>query len=304
MSVWEKRHRLFIEGIMPQRALLRFKRAGIAVYNAKKPQKNQLVFSVKEKDVEKVFAIYPKVCYNGSGKSAYVVSDLGGIGLAKPIEWAKRRIGFLLGAMLFCVGTLYVDSYVFGVELKGTHVYRREVEMLLEEYGVKPFSRYKGGNEDVVCARLLSLDGVEFCSVKKSGLRVVVEMRLSPFAKRNEEKGDMKAKHTGTLLTLTALKGTALKRVGDSVQVGEPLVGGYFLTESGEGKQVIPIARASIACTYEAELSAYSEEEAFAQAYLNAGLADSDTLTEKHVEVRGGVFYVKLAYTAIESINL
>ena len=38
--------RFVIEGIMPERALLRLKRAGIAVYHVKKRQKNQILLKL------------------------------------------------------------------------------------------------------------------------------------------------------------------------------------------------------------------------------------------------------------------
>ena len=53
------RDKILIEGLMPERALLRLRRVGIGVYNAKKIEKNQILFSVNKKDTEKVFAIYP-----------------------------------------------------------------------------------------------------------------------------------------------------------------------------------------------------------------------------------------------------
>ena len=56
MGFFSFRERLAIEGIMPERALLRLKRAGIDVFDVKKPQKNQILLSVKAKDCEKVFA--------------------------------------------------------------------------------------------------------------------------------------------------------------------------------------------------------------------------------------------------------
>ena len=58
------RERMIIEGLMPERALLRLRRAQIPIYNLKKIKKNQILFTVKRKDVEKVFAIYPNLCYN------------------------------------------------------------------------------------------------------------------------------------------------------------------------------------------------------------------------------------------------
>ena len=56
--------RLKIQGNMPERALLRLRRAEIPLYEVKKSQKNAILVSVKRKDVQKVFAIYPNLCYN------------------------------------------------------------------------------------------------------------------------------------------------------------------------------------------------------------------------------------------------
>ena len=67
---------------------------------------------------------------------------------------------------------------------------------------------------------------------------------------------------------------------------------------------VEPIARASIACVYEAEIEAESAESAFASAYLALSLSDCDTVTAKTVEKRNGVFFLRIEYTAIEKINL
>ena len=71
------RQRLLIEGIMPERALLRLRREKIAVYNVKKRGKTQILLSVKRKDTQKVFAIYPNVCYNDNAYSPYSVKKLG-----------------------------------------------------------------------------------------------------------------------------------------------------------------------------------------------------------------------------------
>ena len=56
--------RIMIEGMMPYRALNRLKREGISLKNIKKSKKNQILITVDAKDVEKVFAIYPNMCYN------------------------------------------------------------------------------------------------------------------------------------------------------------------------------------------------------------------------------------------------
>lgn len=297
------KERLQIEGIMPERALLRLKRAGIAVYNVKKTQKNQILLSVKKKDCEKVFAIFQSVWYNISVSSPYTVQKRGGVGVAKYLKRAKNRVGLFLGALLFCASTLFLDGFTFGVELVGSDIYAREVHAALEENGFKPFTRYRSGNEDLVCARLLAIDDVEFCSVRKSGGRVVVEVRLSPFAGGKMQAGNMLAGRTGTLLSMTVLKGTPLVKAGENVEAGTPLVGGYLQTESGKFTEVAPIARASIACTYEADIAAEDEQSAFAQAYLELALSQKDELTDCAITENGETFHVKLEYTVIQTVN-
>ena len=74
------KQRVLIEGLMPERALLRLRRANIDVYDLKKLQKNQILFTVKKKDIEKVFAIYPDVCYNVSVYTPYKAKRMGAEG--------------------------------------------------------------------------------------------------------------------------------------------------------------------------------------------------------------------------------
>ena len=229
------RHQFCVEGIMPERALLRLQRAGINVYRAKKIKKNQILFSVSAKDSEKVFAIYPNVCYNISAYSPFTVRKIGAEGLAKYAEILKKRIGLLLGGLLFVAALAYADGFIFGVEFVGTPIYQREVYAILEESGVKPFRLYKQKAEDIICSKILALDGVEYCSVQKKGLWARVELRFSPFKQQTIEKESMQAKHTGKLLSLAVLKGTAVKKVGEEIAVGDVLVENHFHVE-GEGQ--------------------------------------------------------------------
>ena len=301
------KERLAIEGVMPERALLRLRRAGIDVFNVKKTEKNKILLSVKKKDSEKVFAIYPNVCYNRNGYSPYAVKSLGFVGVGKWFAFAKKRVGVVLGVLLFCAATVFADGFVFGVEFVGSSVYAREAYSALEEGGIKPFARYRKGKEDWICAKLLTLDDVEFCSVKKSGYRVRVEMRLASQSERDSQNGKMLAKHTGKIVAMTVLRGTALKQIGEDIRAGEALVGDWFSTETGEQVRVQLIARVRIACAYEETLQADSAEAAFAAAYLALNLQDGATITEKSVREKAeekGSFHVKIIYTVTESMNL
>ncbi|MBQ8658799.1 MAG: sporulation protein YqfD [Clostridia bacterium] len=299
------RDKLLVTGILPERALLRLKREGVGVYNAKKIRKNALLFSVKKKDTEKVFAIYPKVCYNEEGENGYRVSRVGAERTGKLLDFFKKRWGIAVGIGVFFALTGFLGSFVLRVEITGTNIYEREILCALEKNGVKTFSRYDDKNIDMICSEILSLDGVGFCSVKKSGNCVKVEVRMNPFAEPKTQKGQLVASRSGTILSLAVLRGTPLKKVGDTVRAGEAVVGDYILvTKEGEERVgVVPIAKVKLACVYEEEINAQTEQEAFAKAYLALGLSDKGEITGKSFVQNGDSFHVKLCYTEIQTIN-
>ncbi len=293
-----------INGIMPERALLRLKRAGIPLYNAQRVAKTQIRLRVRRKDLSKIAAIYPREG-DIEKRGAYTFSTIEGVGFAKIVDFCKKRVGFLLGIMAFCILTLAADSFVFGIEFVGTDVYAREVVQALNENGVRLFAPYKKGKEDMITAKLLTLDYVDFCSVAKRGGKIRVEMRTSPFTAPLLSTGEMQAKHTGEILSITALRGTALKKAGESVCVGETLVADYFSLE-GEGQvRVEPIARVKIACVYEGlHSTADSMQQAFAEAYLALQLTEKDEIVQTDITQIDDVFHVKINYVVIESMNL
>ena len=300
MSLFNSVHRkLIIEGIMPERALLRLKRAGIPLYSVKKTDKTHLSLRIQKKDLEKVFLIFPQT--HGDDFSPYKITDCGGVGTLGRIEKLFGRVGLLLGVLLFALTTLYADRFVFKVEYVGTDVYARETRIALEKAGIKTFAPYTSGKEDWVCSQILALDGVEYCSIKKSGTRLIVETRLSPFASEYAQTGKMYSEYTGELIALTVLRGTPLVKVGDKVEQGQAIVDDCFSLEGGGQVRVEIIARARFSCVWEREIHAETAEEAFASAYLEIG-ADTE-ITEKIIEEKNGAFHVKLVYTATQSMN-
>ena len=164
--------------------------------------------------------------------------------------------------------------------------------------------RYPKGKEDWDCAQLLAISDVEYCSIKKSGARVQVEIRLSPFAIENVSKESMVAKHTGILRSISVLKGTLLVEKGAKISEGDLLVGNYFTTEAGGQVCVEPIARACIACTYEGIIHAATEEEAFARAYLSVSSAYTRLYASAIEKTGENAFCVRLEYEAVQTLNM
>ena len=297
LCFWQERFAL--DGNMPERALLRLRREKIPLYRVQKTANDRILFSVRRQDRERVLTLYPQ-----TGGHAYRVRHVATEGVGKYLSTARKRIGLVLGSVL-CVALVMVSqSLVLAVDFVGSECYKRDALQVLDEVGIRKFSPYKKGQEDMVCAKLLALDGVEFCALKKTGNRLAVEIRLSPFPTIKTEKGNMQAKHEGVVQAMTVLRGTPLKKVGDSVRKGETLVGDYFTTEDGGQVRVEIIARVCIACVWDGEIEAESEEEAFAKAYLALGLTDLDTLQETKIENNGKTYRVQMTYQAIETINL
>ncbi len=294
---------LKVEGILPERALLHLKRAGISLYHARKIEKTAILFRVKKKDMEKVFAIYPKVCYNTNISGLYKVSVVRGVGLQKVVDFFQKRAGIVLGLLIFCALTLAADNLVLGVEFVGSSVYKRETLQTLRENGIEKFAFYPDGKEPMVTAKILTLHGVEFCSVKKVGHWVRVETHIDPFTVQTLQKDSLKAARTGEIRSCTVLRGTALKKVGDSVVAGESLVGNYFLKEDGTQIFVEPIARVQMICRFAETFLVEDEEVAFAQAYLSVDLSEKDEILEKKITRTEEGFLVEISYLVTQTVN-
>ncbi len=295
--------RLEIEGVMPERALLRLKRAGIPLYDIRKTQKNRLLFTVKRKDSEKVFAIYPRMCYNRERTTAYEIVGIQPIGWAKIVGFCRKRAGLVLGALLFCASLTYASGLTLGVDFVGSTAYTRETLALLEEEGISLYKPYAAGREDILASRLLSLPFVEYASVKKVGTRIRVEIRLSPFQETAIKKGDMFSRYAGTLVNMTVLRGTPLKKAGEEIAIGEPLVGGWLEKQDGGQVPVEPIARVQIACAYEG-VHAGDEVQAFAEAYLALSLSERDEIADCTLTPIEGGYEVKIKYLVVQTVNL
>ena len=105
--------RVLIEGMMPYRALNRLRREGICLKNVQKAQKNQIICTVDRKDIEKIFASYPNVCYNSDKYAPYTARILPPTGRRKGWDLLKKRAGLWLGGVLFLALAGVFVSYPF-----------------------------------------------------------------------------------------------------------------------------------------------------------------------------------------------
>ena len=176
--------RVLIEGMMPYRALNRLRREGICLKNVQKAQKNQIICTVDRKDIEKIFAIYPNVCYNSDKYAPYTARILPPTGSKKAWDLLKKRAGLWLGGVLFLALTALSDTLVLGIRVSGATAYETAVVEILQKYGIEQYKPYTTKQIDLISADILRLDGVGFCSVKKVGSTLVVEVQTAPFQER------------------------------------------------------------------------------------------------------------------------
>lgn len=291
-----------VEGIMPERALDRLQRAGIPVFKAKKIKKMQILFHISKKDMEKAFAIYPNMCYNNIRGSVYTFTRVGALDARAKNIFKSRLLGVALGICCFLVVVLGSTKLILKVEVVGSTIYKRETVSILHEYGIGVFNVYNGEREEEIEAKILSLDGVEFCSVKKLGNTLRIEIRQQPLPHVKREEGDLIAPRNCRLESAVALGGTLLKKPNEELREGESIVGGFFLNSDGTSQTPTHVvAKAKLFCvekfSAETEEGAKSEAILYAQSYFGE-------INSISVEETDGVFIATVEFSIVIKKNM
>ena len=288
--------RIRIVGWLPERALTRLNRVGIALYSVKRKSKEEVWVSVDEKDAERVLALYPKT----DGYTSFWAERLPAAGLRKRINEWKPRAGLALGLALFLAVTLFADGRVLAVKIDGETPYQKEIADVLEECGVSLFRRFPERNADLITSRILALDGVAFSSVKKVGATLLVEVRHGSFVSEAAARNALVATADGVVEEVFALRGALAVAVGQEVKRGETLVS----AETVAGQTLCPVAYARLSCVFEETLQADTKEGALAQALLRIG-AEEETVRVQGIQIEEteNGFRARIAYALALAVN-
>ncbi len=248
-----------VEGLSAYRAVNRLLREGISIVSAKKTAQNSLKIVVSANERKKTFAILQGSCYN--------IKKSCPLGLMRAVESARRAVGLLLGAALALACVLFVQSRVLKIEVTGSGAYLEpQIRAVLSGQGVGYFSAMPQPNE--VIPEILSLPRVHFCSVKGEGGILTVNVEVG------DERETLRAEPllspaAGQVEELIVLRGTPLVSVGDSVEIGQELVGAYALHgEKQEDCIVVALVKVAFPVSREYMLD---EEGARLQALLDFG---------------------------------
>jgi hypothetical protein len=268
-------------------ALQRLNRAKIAVFCCKK-QGAYFTFCTKDKDVEKVFAIFKNPCYNVTivkhSKKFYYFSKL------------KQRAGITCGTILFCALVALSNAFVLKISITGSGSYLSdEIRGILYSEGVREYAPYKTFDSSIVCGKILALPNVTFCNIKKRGSVLCVDIEVEKESASYAKKTSLVSDVDGKVCSIVVLCGTACVDVGDEVLCGSKLI-------DGSGGLAVGYAKVEYSgvCEYFADCES---EENLKNAYAVLLLEDGEIVSRTYSveKAEKGVKYT-LYYTAIKKL--
>lgn len=280
--------------------LKKLSRADIAIYRLR-VDGAKVSFCVKEEYVKKVFAIFAHRCYNISIRKDSARKRI--------ISGIKRRIGLIVGAIIFVVLAVFADFTVLKVKVTGDCAYLTDdVIEIARQCGISQWSLCTRADIPSLEARVLSLDGVSFCSVKRKGSYMIIEVMSGGDGSGQCTYSHFLSPEDGKLIRLVAVSGTALKAEGDEVKRGEKLIGAYAEAEDGTRRDCLAVGFAEIEVSRRVSVLFNEESEENAAAALGVALLYSDNITEQSYTVSecddGVVYDVSFSYICTVSINM
>ena len=219
-----------IKGYNHELLINRLIRSGAEIREVSKRGGNGLAFSVREEDDEKVFAILNKMCYN-------IVSrrKCGG---AYPVYLLAKMRGAIVGILIFIAAMILSDTLVFKIKVTGSgSIYQDEIVELLKEEGIGIFSVLS--DKDMLAAENLVLrefEHLDFVSAQKRGNILIIDAHFAQGKPdiQDKKEEDVRAPISGTVRSCKVLRGTPMKKEGDSIEAGETIVGAFYESLNGE----------------------------------------------------------------------
>ena len=178
---------------------------------------------VESKQCHKIIALLQNLCYD------YKIINIGGVSPA--IFRSLTRAGLIVGIVLVAVAVWIYSSFVTRVSVRcegaSDYALNAEISGILKEYGLKEGARLKSLDKSALEKAIMSLDGVAFASVSSNGTHVNVSYKTA-LKKEGFVQGNGKgviASKRAVVTRVIAESGTAVKKYGDVVDVGDTLIG-------------------------------------------------------------------------------
>lgn len=274
--------RLTVEGLYPEGAAARLEREGIPLYLVQKINKNRIELCIERKYRKKAFTNLRGSCYNIIGEEYY--------GVYRLLKTMGKRLGLLLGAGMFFILCTVASMPILRIDVVGNGAfYRGKIEGILSRNRIAEGGLYDEKKAPLVTAEILALPDVFFCSLRKSGniLRIEVQAK-TPTAPLCERGKKLYATHAGKVQNITLLRGMPKVTVGDEVQEGA-------LLAEAESENSVLMASVTLIVTLEGEVRATSESEAVVLLKFGHGMGEEGKEVARKVKKQStGEFLVSL----------
>ncbi len=199
-----------------------FKRRNIPLYDVKKTKRG-VRFTSPVTNRGKIFAISDNMCYN--------IKEIGYKGKFAFAANAVKNAGLLVAFALLCVFCVRVDGYIGKIVFTGDgNLLKKETELVLFSENVCVGGKFPADLNELSRKIALSSEKIEFASVKKSGRKLIVEVRAAAgkTLPLNEWKKRIISPCDGVVRRISRYSGTALVSVGEAVKKGDVLIDGFF----------------------------------------------------------------------------
>lgn len=283
-------------------ALKKLKRANVGVYNCKKDGA-KFIFSIKDKDAKKVFAIFSKPCYNINVHRSRRKNFLYNL---------VARIGLIVGAFAFFCVAYVANSFIFRIDVCGSGSYLyADVKSIIYEQGFSEFKAFRKLDVAGAESKILALPSVTFCNIEKHGSILKIDVQVDEQLTDTASRRHLKAKSYGVVKNIVAICGTAAVQINSTVKAGDTLIYAYTLVGDGENEQrvdCLAVGYAEIECKGKYEYSAPAESDAALKAAYSKANLYAENITARTHTVKssddGVVYIIEFTYLQMLSINM
>jgi similar to stage IV sporulation protein len=220
MGFIEGSTRFAVSGFNLSKLINKLNKDGIRLFNVKTGNRT-LVFSAKTANKHKIIAIFEELDYNYK-----IIEQTGARAFARALaDYAGALVGAVVVIVYIAISASTLNSIEVTLPSRESEVLR-----LLSENGIKKGAVAAGIDVKGLERDLLSLDGVSFVSVRLKGNRLYVDLKSSLDEPRIEEfpvAGFVTAARKAVVSRVVVYDGTALVKIGEVVEVGDPLIAPY-----------------------------------------------------------------------------
>lgn len=278
-------------------ALRKLKKAQICAFNCKKDGA-KFIFSVKDKDIEKVFAIFSKPCYN--------VTVLKRSKFSRALSFVALRAGLIAGAAAFIAIAIAANTLVLKIEVSGSGAFLEpEVRRIVLDEGAAEFKPFSALNKSAATGRILALPQVTFCNIQRKGSVLIVDVQVDEQHFDKASQKPLVSDCDGTVKNIVAVCGTAAVQAGDGVRRGDTLIYAHTLVGE-ENVRCIAAGYCEIECKKRTEFFAECDSEENLKAAYASLLLEGDKIISYTYKVKpcdGGIIYV-IDFTCLHKLSI